>query len=135
MSRNVLADIPRTFAFVGVELALYMLIGPAIPVLAADELGPLETIWRSARLVNRHRWSYFAISMMTVPLTVLSGLLVTFAIGFTHRPAMPPAITVTQVVLSRLVALIDVVLIAAAYRELTRIKEGWRPPDLADAFD
>jgi len=135
VSRNVLANLPRTFAFPVVGLALHMLLGPAIPVLAGDGLGPLETIQRSMRLVNRQRWSFFAITMMTLPLDVLAVLLVAFSISFTHRPGLPPAVTMIQTMLGLFSALITIVLAAAAYRELTRVKEGWRPTDTADVFD
>lgn len=134
-SADVLANIPRETALAAGGLAIYVLVGPAIPVLAAERPGPLDTIRRAVQLVNRHRWSFFAVWLMTLPLAIISGLILTLSLSFVHPAKVTVAITVIQALLGRLNALVGVALTAAAYRELTRIKDGWRPTDTADVFE
>jgi hypothetical protein len=111
------------------------LFGVAHPVLAEERSGVLNTLRRSFNLLAGHRWSYMA-------LWVVFAMALAVVLAAQHAvidPALRPfpmfgAFSAILLATDLFVA-VGTVMIAASYRELTRIKDGRRPADIASVFD
>ncbi len=123
------------FVIPGIYLALmWMVAGPAI---IAERKGVFDSMSRSSRLTEGHRWSLLGLSLiffvaallLAILIAIVPGILV--AVSGAADLVTPVVSGVSQAVFTVLGA----ALIASVYVELRSIKEGATPETLAAIFD
>lgn len=122
-----------SFGLLGVMIFSALAFGIAAPVLAVERPGVLATLRRSFRLMSGHRGSFFGLLM-------ISGIAFALVVA-TEEAVLGSAFKTTPIAqaaslfVAGQLAVFWGVMVAASYRELIRIQEGWRPADVADVFD
>ena len=122
-----------SFGLACVTIFTTLAFGIAAPVLAVERPSVLATLGRAFRLMSGHRWSFFGLLVLSTIAVVLVAATEQAVLGSALRTN--PIIQVANVFVFGQLAVAWAVIVAASYRELIRIKEGWRAADVADVFD
>jgi hypothetical protein len=125
----------EAFGALGVLVYLWVAIGVVAPVIAIERRSLIQSISRAASLMRGRRWSFFGLFALYL---VLGG-----SIAFVGQSLVARLVIANPLVrlaeptrlLGSLLGVVWAVAVAAAYREMVRIKDGWKPGEIADIFD
>lgn len=112
----------------------------ALPVVVVERPGVTNSLRRSAELTKGNRWKVFALVIITYVVSMLLEFLVGFVIGFGGAIAGEAGSVNILAAVATIVAQVfsitwGAVLVAMAYFELRRVKEGIGLEQIAAVFD
>jgi len=122
-----------SFGLLSFTIFTTLAFGISAPVLAVERPSVLATLGRAFRLMSGHRWSFFGLLMISGIAFALVAATEQAVLGSALRTN--PIVQAANLFIVGQLAIAWAVIVAASYRELVRIKEGWRAPDVADVFD
>jgi hypothetical protein len=140
----------RFFPIVGVSISVAFLTGLAgilllipafivgtmllvsIPVCVVEQLGPFESMGRSAQLTKGHRWKIFGLWIVTI---IAGGILQSVLVGLARVIGGSVAALVVSLICSALFGAFYAIMVVVTYHDLRVAKEGVDTNQIAAVFD
>ncbi len=113
-------------------IILLVMWSVALPACVVEQLGPIESLSRSAALTKGHRWKLFGIILIVGLVSGIGSAVIGAALALTHTPIV---FTVGSYIWQTINIAFQSIAYVVMYRDLRVAKEGITTDQIASVFD